>query len=86
VARGSISRREDFTGNDESGSIGTEVLKEIAEAVEGEEATCGNLMKAEPNDGEQNREHKESKKLYRLSPNRIDGSNSHPVPRNQTCD
>ena len=84
VSGGSITSRENFTGDDESGGVRTEVLEEVAETVKGEKSTCRNDVVAKSNDREKDCKNDETHELDRFTSDGIHGCDGHPVAGNQT--
>jgi hypothetical protein len=78
-----ISSRENFSRNNKSSCVGTEVLEEIAKTVEREQALGGDLMEAESNDTEQDREHYKASKLDGLAANDVDRRDRDPISRDE---
>lgn len=81
---GPISGWEDLTRDNEGCGIGSKVLEEVAEDVDGELALGADLVVTESKDTEEDGQHGETHKLNWLSADRIDGGNREPVTRNET--
>ena len=79
-----ISRREDFTRNDESRGVGTEILEEIAETVKSKQSPRRDFVETETDNTEENSKHGETTDLDRFAANGIDGSNGNPIAGNET--
>lgn len=91
VACRTVTGGERFSGYDESGGVGAEVLEEVGEAVEEDERLgrrCGGnqLLVAETHAAEEDGKDSEAHQLDRLAAPRVDEEESHPVTGNQAGD
>jgi len=84
VGGGTIPGGEDFARDDESRSVGTEILEEVAETIKSEESPGWDFVEAETDDAEENGKHSKAAHLDRFSTDSIDGCNRDPIARDET--
>lgn len=75
---------ETFTGNNECGSVGSEVKEKLNDNVDSEHAVAGHVLEIETPDNEKDSEDTETTDLNGFSANGIDGSNGDPITRDRT--
>lgn len=85
-----VTSRERFTGYDERGRVGPEVLEEVGETVEEHEGLCRRggrceLIITEAHDDEENGKDNEAHELDWLASPAIDEKEGDPVAGNDTC-
>ena len=80
----SVSGWEDFSRNDESSRVGSKVLEEIAETVEGEKTTSWDDFEAKSDNTEKDGKDEETTNLDGFTSNGINGSNRDPISRDKT--
>lgn len=82
----SITRGEDFAGNNECSCIGSKVFEKVAETVEGKQPAGADDVVAETDDTEKDCKNDEPPNLYWFATNSVDGGDGHPVSGNETGD
>lgn len=84
VSRRPVSGREDFTGDNESGGVGAEVLEELGDNVQPKLTTFGQAVVTETDTTEKRSQNDETTDLNRLSADGVNGGGRHPVTRKRT--
>lgn len=84
VSSRTVSCGEDFSRNDESSGVGTEILEEVAQTVESKKTAGGDDVETKSDDTEKNSEDKETTDLNGLAANGINGCNRNPITRDET--
>lgn len=87
VSGRSVTSREDFSGNDESSSVGSKVLHKVGSAVEEDESTDGVLLEfvvSESHAAEEDSEDDETGELERLATPFVDEEEGGPESGNES--
>jgi hypothetical protein len=79
-----ISRGENFAGNNKGRGIGTEVLEKIAETVKRKQSIGGNLVETKSDDSEKQRKYGKTADLNRFATNGIDCCDRDPIAGDET--
>jgi hypothetical protein len=84
VGGGADTGGERFSGDDESGGIGTKVEEELQESEARQEGTLSDVVDFTGQDSKEERGHEEATELEPLAANDIDGEEGNVVPWQET--
>lgn len=84
VGGGAVTRREDLSGYDERGCVGTEVEEELRHDIDRQQTVLSEFVVAEAHGDEEDGEDDETAELDGLTADSIDSRNCDPVARNGT--
>ena len=75
---------EDFARDDESGTVGSEILEEVAEAIKRKQSASRDFMETESDNREKDGQNDERAHLNWFSSDCVDRCDSDPVTRDKT--